>query len=270
MEGIVTGNNGVFLVPQNEAKRLGLEPEIVRECVRGREIRRFTIEPPEDVVIYPYRLQHDKTVPLPEADISEFPNVWEYLNQNRGRLSGREYFDQSSKLWYELWCPRDIRLLGREKILVAELAESNRFALAGIDQYFGDTVCGIIPNGHVREDICYLIALLNSRLLEYYYKRTTVPKANRFYIYKTMFLKRIPIRIIDFADSEDTNAHGQIVALTRELTLQSSLLTKAGTPHEKEAHKRQIRALEDEVNQIVYQLYGLNEKEIMTIEGSLK
>lgn len=169
MEGIVTGNNGVFLVPQDEAKRLGLEPEIVRECIRGREIRRFTIEPPEDVVIYPYRLQHDRTVPLPESDISEFPNVWEYLNQNRGRLSGREYFDQSSKLWYELWCPRDIRLLGREKILVAELAESNRFALAGTDQYFGDTVCGIIPNRHVHEDICYLIGLLNSRLLEYYY-----------------------------------------------------------------------------------------------------
>lgn len=85
-----------------------------------------------------------------------------------------------------------------------------------------------------------------------------------------MFLKRIPIRIIDFADSQDTNAHDQIVALTREITLQSAFLAKAGIPHEKEAHRRQLRALEDKINKIVYQLYRLNEKEIMTIEESLK
>ena len=270
MEGIVTGNNDVFLVPKSEARGLGLETEIVRECIRGREIRRFLIDPPEAAVIYPYRLQYEKTVPLPEADIVRYPNVWKYLNNNKGRLAGREYFDRSSKLWYELWCPRDIGLLGREKILVAELAESNRFALAGPDQYFGDTVCGIIPSHHIREDISYLIGLLNSRLLEYIYKKTTVPKANRFYIYKTMFLKKIPIRMIDFEQSKDIKAHDQIVALTRELALQSALLVKAGTPHEKEANKRQLNALEDEVNHIVYQLYSLNDNEIGTIEGSLK
>src|SRR5262249_48892857 len=158
------------------------------------------LEEVTEVVIYPYRLVQEQTVALSERELKQFPQVWNYLSQRRPNLGGRGYFENSSKNWYELWCQRDLQLLACPKIVVPELAESNRFALAEPLQFYGDTVCGIILSPSVAEHINYLLALLNSRLLEFFYRATTVPKANAFFIYKTMFLKNMPVRRIDFAN----------------------------------------------------------------------
>ncbi len=47
-----------------------------------------------------------------------------------------------------------------------------------------------------------LLGILNSSLVEWYYKRTTVPKANGFFIYNVMFLKTIPIPDADEIQTE--------------------------------------------------------------------
>ena len=64
--------------------------------------------------------------------------------------------------------------------------------------------------------------------MEFYYKRTTVPKANQFYIYKTMFLKGLPIRRINFSDPADRQRHDQMVALVERML---ALPASAPPPH---------------------------------------
>ena len=103
---------------------------------------------------------------------------------------------KSNKKWYELWNQRNIKNFTSKKIITPELSEQNRFMLAEANLFYGDTVCGIVlkDNYIASFNLKYLLSILNSKLIEWFYKRTTVPKAGGFFIYKVMFLKNIPIK----------------------------------------------------------------------------
>ncbi|MFH1423194.1 MAG: DNA methyltransferase, partial [Planctomycetota bacterium] len=212
-EGIVTGLNDVFLISKREALALDLENDIIRPCVRGKDIRRYYHIEPSEVVIYPYRMMGNKTIPFTEKEVEQYKNTWSYLTSRRCDLSNRKYFNNSTKLWFELWCQRNLQLLSYRKIVVPELSESNRFSIADESIFYGDTVCGITLLPETKENLLFVLGLLNSKLIQFYYQRTTVPKANKFYIYKTMFLKELPIHRIDFSKPTDKSRHDKMVKL---------------------------------------------------------
>jgi hypothetical protein len=45
-------------------------------------------------------------------------------------------------------------------------------------------------------------------------------------------------------------------------------LPKAKTPHERESIERTIAATDKQIDQLVYELYGLTEEEIRIVEGA--
>ena len=220
-------------------------------------MRKYFIEDVTEYVIYPYELIAGKTKAMTASKmITNYPNTWRYLQDHREKLAGRQYFDRSGKEWYELWNQRNMAGLCKNKILVPELAEANRFALADSHLFYGDTVCGITLKETVQENILYILGILNSRLIEYFYKQTTVPKANQFYIYKTMFLTDIPIRTINFLIQRDKTKHDLIVKLV------DSILKAKDTDPQADTSE-----LESEIDRLVYGLYGLTEGEIGVVEG---
>jgi type I restriction-modification system DNA methylase subunit len=264
-EGIVTGLNKVFLLTKDQVETLKLEREYLRPCLRGSEVRRYSVEETKEYVIYPYKLVQDKTRALSESELQKAKYLWEYLKSQKQSLSGRPYFERSSKQWYELWNQRDLNLLAFEKIVVAELANSARFSLANPDLFYGDTVCGI----SIDESIIskkYVLGLLNSKLLDFYFKKTTVPKANGYYIYKTMFLNKLPIRLVDFSNAVDKTLHDKIVNFVDEMLILHRQLIEAKTDNEKTALQRQIDAFDHQINESVYALYYLTAEEIKIVE----
>jgi len=267
-EGIVTGQNSVFVLSREEAKRHRLERDLIRPAVQGRQIERYYLEDPANVLLYPYRPVGGKAEVILEAELkSKYPLVYQYLESRREHLSGRSYFDDSGKLWYELWNERSFAKQAMSKIVVRELAPSAKFAIAAKDQFYLDTVVSIIPKDRSRQNILYTLGLLNSRLLEHYYKKITVPKASGFYIYKTMFLRRVPIRRIDFDNPQDVKMHDDLVALVeRMLDLHKRLKEAVG--EEKKDLERQIARADRKIDGLVYELYGITEEERKIIEGA--
>ncbi len=197
-EGIVTGLNRLYLQKAAELRNLDIETELFFPCIRGREIARFGVAEPCEMVFYPYQLQEGKTVPIPEDVFREGnPRLYRFLNTHRKEIMSRGYFRKSAKAWYELWNQRQMHSFVGEKIVTPELSDRNRFAIAHGKVMYGDTVCGIsLGEDHDRQvSLWYLLAVLNSSLVEWLYKRTTVCKAGGFFIYKVMFLRQIPIPI---------------------------------------------------------------------------
>jgi hypothetical protein len=45
---------------------------------------------------------------------------------------------------------------------------------------------------------------------------------------------------------------------------------KAKTPHEQESLQRQIAATDQQIDALVYELYGLTEEEMRIVEGGLR
>ena len=106
-EGIVTGQNKVFLLPSDRACELGLEEELLKPAVQGKNIHRYFHDSVQKVVIYPYIGVGGNTEPIQEGELERrFPVTYEYLLSQRSNLAGREYFNKSTKAWYELWCER--------------------------------------------------------------------------------------------------------------------------------------------------------------------
>lgn len=205
-------------------------------------------------------------MPLSEGVLEKFKNVYNYLKSNKITLSGRGYFEKSSKQWFELWCQRKIEILSSNKIVVAELSDRNRFMIAESDQFYGDTVCGITFPDNDSENLKYYLGLLNSKLMEFYFKKTTVPKAGGFYIYKTMFLNKLPIYIIN--SSNNKSVHDLIVTHVEQMLELQKHLTIAKTESEKLIFQRQIDSTDREIDRLVYELYGLTEEEIKIVESA--
>jgi hypothetical protein len=166
-----------------------------------------------------------------------------------------------------LWNQRDISRLDCEKIVVPELAASNRFAIVSAAEFYVDTVCGITLRSDVMLSLKYLLGVLNSRLVEWFYKQTTVPKASGFYIYKTMFLKEIPIRTIDFDDPVDAALHGEIVTLVEQVLDQGEELPLTSASRKADL-ETQIGEIDEKIDALIYELYGLTEEEIEFIASS--
>ncbi len=239
--GIQSGKDKVFFVKQPEIEQYALEPGILKRICKGKDVKKYRINWSGTFIIYPYF----NDVLIQERELKEkYPNVYKYLVEKRDDLRGRDYFDQSGKAWYELWCQRsDKKFEVPMKITTGEINASNSFAL-DLDMYYGNTkTYSIILRDDSSDNYYYVLGLLNSKVLNYYYKKITVPKAGGSLAYKTQFLEDLPIRYCN-----DPEIKKQIIQLSKELC--SNYTEECNT----------------KLNAIIYKLYSLDDKEIQTIE----
>jgi len=64
--------------------------------------------------------------------------------------------------------------------------------------------------------------------------------------------------------------HDKMVELVERMLNLRKQLPKAKTPHEQESLKRTIEATDNQIDALVYALYGLTENEIAIVEGRAK
>ena len=83
-------------------------------------------------------------------------------------------------------------------------------------------------------------------------------------------LSQLPIRVIDFSDPADKARHDRMVALVESMLSLHKQLAAANTDHEKTALQRQIDATDQQIDQLVYELYGLTDEEITIVESANK
>lgn len=270
-EGIVTGKNDVFVLAEADVLQRRIEGGIIRRVARGRSIRRYLLTSDGTHLIYPYRSEGDKTIPIEEETLrSRFPNAYSYLSEQRERLAGRGYFDRSSKAWYELWSERSIGDQQVAKLITPELSSANSFAMAPPDVFYLDTACGLALRDDVRESPLFVLGLLNSKWANYYYRNTTVPKANGFLIYKTMYLRNFAVRRINFADVSEVSAHDLVVrSVERTLELHERLADKQNVvDYEREQLEHEMTDLDGTIDAVIFDLYGLSASDRGLIESS--
>jgi hypothetical protein len=106
----------------------------------------------------------------------------------------------------------------------------------------------------------YLLGLINSRLMNYYYKEFFVT----IDVLKNALLN-LPIRPINFSDPAEKVEHDRIVSLVeRMLDLHKK---NPKTPQDQEMVKREIESTDKTIDKLVYELYDLNEDEIKIVES---
>ncbi len=253
-EGIVTGLNTLYLLKEEFIKEKNFEPAYFVPCYRGKDVDKYYLKGFSEYLFYPYKLAGNKTVTIDESDLlKDCPRFVTYLKENMDLINKRKYFLASNKNWYELWNQRDLNNFVLPKIVTPELSDRNRFSLVPSPYFYGDTVCGMVLKKEYegKINLKFLLAILNSKLIEWFYKKTTVPKAGGFFIYKVMFLKNIPVKVLPLSHQAPI------------VTLVDQILTMKGKDPQ-----TIISPIENKIDALVYELYGLTTEEITIVEGT--
>jgi hypothetical protein len=192
----------------------------------------------------------------------------EYLERNKARLVAREKGRFRGENWYAFGYPKSMTLFQRPKIVVPDY---NNVASFTFDSggHFYKTGYGIIV-GDESLSLLYVLGLLNSRLLFQYLLSIGTSLRGGYVRFWTQFLEQLPIRAIDFSDPTDKSHHDKMVELVEGMLSFHKQLAAAKTPDEKIRIQRQIDATDQQIDNLVYELYGLTKREIQTVEDGTK
>jgi type I restriction-modification system DNA methylase subunit len=251
-------------------REVKLERKAVSLFLQGREIKPYRVLPSGKVVIAPYTIQNGRANLIPEAEIKKkFPLLHAYLNENKEYLSSREKGRFRGAEWFQYGRQQNIDLTLLPKILVPDIADRASFALDETGGYAFTSGYGITMREEVEESEKYILALLNSSLLDFYLKRISTTMRGGFFRYFTQFVKRLPIRTINQSDKREKKMHDRMVSLVDRMLELNKQLPETRTPHEKEALQRRIDATDAQIDKLVYELYGLTEKDVKIVEEAI-
>jgi hypothetical protein len=113
----------------------------------------------------------------------------------------------------------------------------------------------------------YLLGLLNSRLLNWYYHTLNPEVGEALAEIKKSNVENLPICNIDFNKHDEKKMHDKMVQLVEQMISLNKQLPGAKTGHEQTLLQRQIDATDKQIDKLVYELYGLTEEEIAIVEG---
>ena len=114
------------------------------------------------------------------------------------------------------------------------------------------------------EELKYLLGILASSLINIWCINYLADDINQSY------LQKLPIRTIDFLDLCDKARYDKMVSLVDQMLSLHNQLALAKTDHDKTVIQRQIDAIDRQIDQLVYELYGLTKEEINIVEESLQ
>ena len=284
-QGLITGADSVFiLVDSGEGTYFSeatqqlhwIEPELMHPLCKGSvNLRRFHVNELTKSLLFPYKRAHGKAELLPIKELAEkYPHTWEYLKTNRSVLESRERGKWKHDRWYAFGRSQNLNEMEQTKILTPSIASSASFTLDSAGYYYfvgsgggGGGGYGITLKHDQKIRYEYILGLLNSILLDVFLKSFSSSFSGGYYAYNRQYIERLPIRPIDFADSEDRERHDLMVALVEEMLSLHKQLASARTDHEQTSLKRQIDATDRRIDRLVYDLYDLTEEEIRIVEN---
>ena len=238
--GLATGNNDAFIIDENQRKDFiksdRKNAEIIKPILRGRDIFRFRYDSPNSYILLTKN----------GIDVKkDYPDIYKYLDgfgrsfKNRG-AQGQHWTNLRAVAFFD-----DFK---KPKIVWIELTDTGRFALCAEEIYLLNSAYFMLPPPEA--NIRYLLGILNSELIHFYLgliAETSGMGTSRW----------INNHVKDFPIPQTTiDQQKPIVTLVDRITT-----AKRRNPD------ADASAMEREIDQLVYQLYGLTEEEIKIVEN---
>jgi hypothetical protein len=166
----------------------------------------------------------------------------------------------------QLWSNTNIKMFDVPEKIISRQTSDKLIATLDTESYFSLDSTHVIHLKTSQISIRYLLGLYNSKLLNFLYQNSVKEKNKVFAQVKTVNLKPLPIKLIDFENPKEVEIYKQIEKfVTNILDLQKRLQT-VHYQLEKQQLKGRITYAESQINENIYKLYDLTPEEIATIE----
>ncbi|MCG9911300.1 MAG: N-6 DNA methylase [Flavobacteriales bacterium] len=239
--GIQPTGDKIFRLSPEKVIELGIESAILKKVLTGSDFNKYVIHETEYKIIYATK----------EIDIKMYPKCLNYLQQFKEQLSKKRETIKGTLPWWCLHWPRYKGLFEDEKIIFRQTSDTI-ICTYDVDGFYAmNTVLILKLKQEFKDTFPYkfLIGILNSRLINYFYKQITQEENRVFAEVKPINIRKLPI--IKCSSEEQKN----IISI-----VDTVLSIKKQNP------SADTTDLENQIDQLVYQLYDLTEEEINIIQ----
>ena len=198
------------------------------------------------------------------------PKTAAYLLENRKRLEDREKGAFRDSRWHRFGRSQNLGIQRRVKLCVPRLVEELHAAYDRDGSRLLDNVDvgGVtLKPTFADQGLEYLLALLNCRLMRWYFPRISAPFRGGWLSANRQFLSLLPIRTIDFNNAKDAAVHRQFVGLTDSMCALQRQLEDAKSDVQRDLIRRRMESADAEIDGLAYGLYGLTAKEVRIVEA---
>jgi adenine-specific DNA-methyltransferase len=279
--GLLTGLNEAFVIDQETRDRLIVEDprsaQVIKPFLAGRDIKRYkTPVADKYLILFPKGFTIKRNLPVENPNhigeppttydgdsgnnepmmVNETPprygdmpydDAWEWLQKSypaitRHLLPFKEAAEKRTDkgdYWWELRACDYYDAFEKPKIIIPAIAKQMSAAFDTNSNFSNDKTT-IIPTNENG-----LIALLNSKLVDFYVKSIASTKQNGYYEYKPVYMSQIPV-----------------IKNLRNTALNVSKATEIDYLGSKTIQ-------ESDIDRMIFQFYDLDDQEIILIEMSL-
>lgn len=199
VQSMQTGFNEGLVVDEETISENNLESELLRKLAKTKNVRRYLIKDLGEYVLW-----------TEVDDINEYPNAKEYLEQYKDELADRYDIKQRDANWWQISNPRNAELFDLEepRILTPFMSTSNKFAIDRQKRFNdGGDIRALFEDEDPPVEMEYILAILNSKLGEFYHQNTAKLKRDGYYEYYGNALEKFPIFDVELDSGSESTGH---------------------------------------------------------------
>ncbi|MCX6841287.1 MAG: Eco57I restriction-modification methylase domain-containing protein [candidate division WOR-3 bacterium] len=271
--GVLTGLNDAFVIDEATRDRLLVsDPRykgLLKPFAVGDDVRKYVVHFCDRyLILIPkgWTDAHRRSAKDAWGWLQkQYPALAEHLAPFAKRAEARQ---DKGDYWWEMRACDYYDKFAAPKIVYPDIAKESRVAF-DTDGLFVTNTVYFIPVADL-----YLLGILNSKLMFNYYKRIAAvlgdpDKGGRLRWFRQDVL-RLPIRVPDVSAEKDVALRDKLIALVKVMLKLNKRLLDKGFDPDRVKVEHQIASTDKEIDALVYEIYGLTEDEIVTVEGRAK
>jgi len=262
-KGMETAANKVFLFKEYPKQ---FPSEYIKKRMSGEIIKKYEIQGLKEYILYFEDIEN----------FEELPNsIQEHLLENKDFLENRaDKKRRKTSKWWNYTFPMHKEYYNLSKIWCSYRAKENIFCFDNTKEYLGLTNTTVIFDTNDNFNLKYLLALLNSKTLNFRYKSIGKQTGSGVYEYFENGVGKLPIPQISKEEQEPFTSLVDNILTSKEKIAKYNKHFESLNAVDKIEIKEEIEKLEiivndsiEQIDKIVYKLYGLSDEEIRIVEG---
>lgn len=236
-------------------KEYQLERDLFKPFLMGKDVQRYSYLSTNRYVFFPYIIKNGnaEVVSIDEIKTS-YPKTYSYIIDHENIFKARES-GKAGKMqhWHTYIYPKNLNKFEQPKLSSMEICANHPNVIFNQENFYhATTVYSWVKKEITKESYEYLLAVANSKLLWWFLKLTGDTLQGDARRFKTNYLNPFPLPA-----TVEPNVEKQISELVITVMAKKKANEKADTTD-----------LENQIDQMVYQLYELTDDEIKIIEGN--
>ena len=242
------------IVSVNDAKKIGLEKDLLRKSISGPQIKRYQPWKSDQLIIYT-----SKT-----TKIRDYPITEDYLKKFKDLNSCQEVIEGNHPYW-ALHRPRNPDIFKSPKFIGLTTSKTIEIIYDENSSLFVTDAMYVFT---IKEKInpWVLMAILHSKLFLFLYRVANQGESRVIPQVKASKLNSLPIPKSSMSDNASITSLSQHAVKMLDL---NKRMQDAKLDQDKTLLQRQIEVTDASIDTLVYELYGLTEEEIAIVEGTV-